>query len=157
MKKILPILMAVVFSLNACKPATIEPVIKTPAASNETVTPHVIQIDKPIPIPTFSDTNPVRGNVYFDSAELLISESSPVQFTLMLKGNLPTPCDQLQVKASQPDAKNKISVDLYSTTQADKICSQLLEPFEKNFPLGSFPTGHYSLWVNGQKIAEFDA
>jgi len=25
-----------------------------------------------------------------------------------------------------------------------------------NFPLGSFPPGHYTLWVNGEKVAEFD-
>ena len=159
MKKLLPVLMVVVFSLNACKPVMNQPVTVTdqPTAFSKTATPQVIQIDEPSPIPTVLDLNSVRGNVYLDSTELLAKESSPKQFTLVLKGNLPTPCDQLQVKASQPDAENKVTVDVYSVTQPDKMCAQVLEPFEENFSLGSFPAGHYTLWVNGKKVAEFDA
>lgn len=98
-----------------------------------------------------------RGNVYLDSTELLTLESYPLQFTLALKGNLPTPCNQLRVSTSPPDSENKIVVDVYSVLSADTICTQALEPFEENVPLGSFPAGHYALWVNGQQIAEFDA
>jgi len=159
MKKLLPVLMVVVFSLNACKPALNKPVTVTdqPTAFSKTATPQVIQIDEPSPIPTVLDSKSVHGNVYLDSTELLAKESSPKQFTLVLKGNLPTPCDQLQVKASQPDAENKVTVDVYSVTQPDKMCAQVLEPFEENFSLGSFPAGHYTLWVKGKKVAEFDA
>lgn len=98
-----------------------------------------------------------RGNVYLDSTDLLTMESYPLQFMLALKGSLPTPCHQLRVFANHPDAENKIIVDVYSVTQADTMCAQVLQPFEVNFPLGSFPAGHYTLWVNGQLIAEFDA
>jgi hypothetical protein len=156
MKKILPILMTVVFSLSACapvvsKPDMDEPVINETTALSKTATPQVNE-----PVPDSANPNLVRGNVFLDSAELLTKESSPFQFTLVLKGNLPTPCDQLQVEASSPDSENKIFVDMYSVTEADKMCSQVLEPFEENFPLGSFPAGHYTIWVNGEQIAEFD-
>jgi hypothetical protein len=159
MEKLLPVLMVVVFSLNACKPALNKPVTVTdqPTAFSKTATPQVTQIDEPSPPPTVLDSNSVHGNVYLDSTELLTEESSPRQFTLALKGNLPTPCDQLQVEASQPDAKNRVIVDVYSLTQPDKMCAQVLESFEKKFSLGSFPAGHYTLWVNGKKVAEFDA
>jgi hypothetical protein len=70
---------------------------------------------------------------------------------------LPTPCNQLRGDISPPDSENKIVVDVYSVVEADAICAQVVEPFEENFPLGSFPAGHYTLWVNGELVAEFDA
>jgi len=96
----------------------------------------------PSPYPAGSD--PVRSNIDLDSAELLTMESYPLQFTLVLKGSLPTPCDQLQV-------------DVYSTPNPNEICIQVPEPFEVNHPLGSFPTGRYTLWLNGELIAEFQS
>jgi hypothetical protein len=104
-----------------------------------------------------ADSNPLRGNVYLDSTELLTLESFPLQFTLVFKGNLPTPCHQLHVEVSPPDSENRINVDAYSVVQTDMACVQVLEPFEQNLPLGSFPAGHYTLWANGELIAEFDA
>jgi hypothetical protein len=32
-----------------------------------------------------------------------------------------------------------------------------LEPFEANIGLGSFPSGYYSVRVNGEMIGEFDS
>ena len=150
-------LAVIAFTLSACGPGThvpptanIEP-SSTPQASRPT----------PSPIPsatsTPTDSNLVRGNVFLDSTELLTLESSPLQFTLALKGNLPTPCHQLRVDISPPDSENKVVVDVYSVVKADEICAQVVEPFEENVPLGSFPAGHYTLWVNGQKVAEFYA
>jgi hypothetical protein len=154
MKIILLALTVAVFTLSACAPATSKPAMNEPPATKESSTP---QAGEPSPASTLVDSNLVRGNVYLDSIELFTTESSPVQFTLVLKGNLPTPCDQLRVEASQPDAENKILLNVYSLSPADKMCAQVLKPFEENFPLGGFPTGHYTLWVNGQKTAEFDA
>jgi len=150
MKKIYLMLAVVIFMLTACAPATDEPVINKPTS---TTTP---QASDPRPTSTV-DPNLLRGNVYLDSMELLTLESYPLQFMLALKGNLPTPCNQLRVDVSPPDSENKILVDVYSVAQADMICAQMLQPFEENFPLGSFPAGHYTLWVNGKMIAEFDA
>jgi hypothetical protein len=153
MNKILFSLTAIFFILSACSPATQIP----PTANIETATPHV---SEPSPIPTFTtvptDVNLVRGNAFVDSAELLTLESSPLQFTLALKGNLPTPCNQLRVDVNPPDSDDKIIVDVYSVAKADEICAQVVEPFEENVPLGSFPAGHYSLWVNGELVTEFD-
>lgn len=154
MKKILFVLIVIIFTLSACEPATNVP----PTANIETATPHV---SEPSTIPTFTpvpmDENLVRGNAFIDSAELLILESSPLQFTLALKGSLPTPCNQLRVDISPPDSENKIVVDVYSVVNADEICAQVVEPFEENVPLGSFPAGHYTLWINGELVTEFDA
>ena len=147
MKQILFTLLVALFIIAACAPATLQPVV--------TDEPAATQPGGVTPSPT--DSKLLRGNVYLDSIELLTMESYPLQFTLMLEGNLPTPCHELKVTVSAPDAENKIIVDVYSLTSPDVICVQMLEPFVENFPLGSFPAGHYTLWVNGEQVSEFDS
>jgi hypothetical protein len=155
MKRILLPLILVILILDACSPAATEPAATPPTpdqpvSSDDTPAPQIAS-------PTPADSNLMRSNVYLDSADLLTLESYPLQFTLVLSGDLPTPCNQLRVDVSPPDAEKKINVDVYSVIQPDMACAQVLEPFEKNIPLGSFPTGHYTLWVNGELTAEFDA
>ncbi len=150
MKRIPFILISAIFILTACAPAAAE----TPPAGNDNTT---VPLDgSPHPNPTVNQ-NLKRGGVYLDSAELLTLESYPLQFTLALKGNLPTPCNHLKVDVNLPDAQNKIVVDVYSLVDPKTMCTQALQPFEENVPLGSFPSGHYTLWLNGKQIAEFDA
>jgi hypothetical protein len=108
-------------------------------------------------LPQRDDGNLTRGNVYIDRSELLIMESYPIQIALMLQGSLPTPCNKLRVIASPPDEQNRIQVDVYSVIDLEQICVQVLEPFEANTGLGSFPSGHYTVWVNGEMIGEFDS
>jgi hypothetical protein len=98
-----------------------------------------------------------RGEVFLDSSEVLVMESYPVQIMLTLKGSLPTPCHQLRIKTNPPDVKNRIQVEAYSVVDPAQICTQVLQPFEANLGLGSFPSGHYSVWVNGEMVGEFDA
>ena len=84
-------------------------------------------------------------------------ESYPVQIMLALKGSLPTPCNQLRVVDNPPDKQNRIQVEVYSVLDPEQMCAQVLEPFEANIGLGSFPRGHYSVWVNGEMVGEFDS
>ena len=122
-----------------------------------------VSSDDPLPpktddtIPRHGDDALLRGNVYLDSIDLLTMESYPLQFSLALTGSLPTPCHQLRVSVSPPGAENKILVDVYSLSSPDAICAQVLQPFSQTIPLGSFPSGHYTLWVNGEQVIEFDA
>jgi hypothetical protein len=73
----------------------------------------------------------------------------------VLQGALPTPCNQLRVIARSPDEQNRIQVDVYSVVDPSQVCAQVLEPLDANIGLGSFPTGHYSVWVNGEMVGEF--
>jgi hypothetical protein len=107
------------------------------------------------PVP--EDANLSRGQVYLNSTDLLIMESYPLQFSLSLKGDLPTPCNKLRVDVQKPDADGNIAVDVYSVVDPALACAQVLEPFEVNIPLGSFPPGHYKLSANRETVAEFDA
>ncbi len=158
-RKLLLFTLVVAF-LAACSgnpPATELPV--------NTPTPIMVEpTQRPLPgpinniyLPEPGDSNFSRGNVFIDSSDLLIMESFPVQIALVLRGNLPTPCNHLRVIANPPDEQNRIQVDVYSVIDPAETCIQVLEPFEANIMLGSFPSGHYSVWVNGEMVAEFDA
>jgi hypothetical protein len=106
--------------------------------------------------PQPGDADLTRGNVYINEASLIIRESFPPQVSLTLAGDLPTPCNQLRAEISPPEPENKIRVDVYSVIDPNRICVQVLEPFEESIDLGTFPTGHYTVWVNGEMAGEFD-
>lgn len=106
------------------------------------------------PKPEDKDLN--RGNVYLNETSLLIHESFPPQVSLSINGDLPTPCNQLRVAVGAPDPENKIMVDVYSVIDLNRVCTQVLKPFAESIDLGTFPTGHYTVWVNGEMAGEFD-
>ena len=108
-------------------------------------------------LPKPDDAFLTRGEAYIDSRDLLTMESYPLQFMLSLKGNTPSPCHQLRVLVNAPDAENKILVEAYSVSDPNKVCAQVLSPFEVNVPLGSFAPGYYILLINGEQAAEFEA
>jgi hypothetical protein len=107
--------------------------------------------------PKPGDEKLTRGNVYINEASLVIRESYPPRISLSISGDLPTPCNELRAEISPPNQENKIMVDVYSLVDPDKVCIQVLEPFQESIDLGTFPTGHYSVWVNGEMAGEFDA
>jgi hypothetical protein len=106
--------------------------------------------------PRPGDENLMLGNITINEASLVIRESYPPQISLSLRGDLPTPCNELRVKLGAPDQENNIMIDVYSLVNPDKACIQVLEPFEEFIDLGTFPSGHYSVWVNGEMAGEFD-
>lgn len=132
--------------LTACSP--------TVNTSSPTDPPNVISGDY---APQTGDPALTRAPVFLDSTDLLTMESFPLQFSLNIKGSLPTPCHQLRIANKQSDPQNQIHLDIYSVVDPNMVCAEVLEPFDVNFPLGSYPSGHYTLFINGTQIAEFDA
>ncbi len=118
------------------------------------VTPMTLDPLEPVE-PAPGDGNKVRAAAFIDSVQLLILESYPVQINLELNGSLPTPCHKLRVAVDPPDKENRIYVDVYSVVDADKICIQVIDPFATTIKLGSFPAGHYSVYVNDELVGEF--
>jgi hypothetical protein len=159
--KHLSILLIVLAVLVACAPAQTTPPSDATSIQNATpaqdATPAQGGGLAPIYTPRAGDDALQRGNAYIDSADILTMESYPLQFAVMLKGNLPTPCHELRVAYNQPDTENKIGLEVYSVADPNAVCAQMLQPFEQNIPLGSFPAGHYTVWVNGKQVGEFDA
>jgi hypothetical protein len=132
---------------SACAPAPDEAV-----SSDEPASPQTGEY-----APSPADGSLTRGTVFVDTSELLTLESYPLQFNLNITGNLPTPCHKLRIAVNTPDSDNNLHIDVYSVVDPGEICIQVLEPFSVNQPLGSFPQGHYRLWVNGEMVAEFQS
>lgn len=99
----------------------------------------------------------VEGNAYVNSAELLIMESFPVQVSLSLSGDLPTPCNQLTVDIAEPNAENQIMVKVYSLVDPAMTCIAMIEPFSAlvSLPVEDLADGTYEVWVNGTLVGEF--
>ena len=121
-----------------------------------------------LPVPTpVSGNNPfdpqpgdgrlARGDVEIVSTSILAVELFPPRFSLSLAYRLITPCHQLRVIVSQPDGHHRIHLEIFSIAPGDKPCSlmALRTPQQANISLGSFPTGDYTVWVNGHQVGEF--
>ncbi len=107
--------------------------------------------------PQPADASLTRGEVFIQEMGLLACESSPPQISLSLSGDLPTPCNQLRVQVNEAAENNKINVEAYSVIDPDMVCTQVLKPFQASIDLGTFPSGHYSVWVNDELAGEFDS
>ena len=139
----------------ATQPATIPPeapVTSPPQTDVSTMEP----MNNPF-APQPRDSALVRGNVLIEESGLLIRESYPPQISLGMSGNLPTPCHELRLEIETPDAQNKIEVSAYTVVDPNIMCTQVLKPFSERVDLGTFASGHYSVWVNDQPVGEFDS
>jgi len=155
-------ILLLIFLISACTPASEAPITATALPPDTAVTsppggtmPTNESPANPL-APKTGDENLTRGNVFIDEYGLMIRESFPPQISLAFSGNLPTPCHELRAVVSEPDEENKITADVYSVVDPDMICTQVLKPFQANLDLGIFPTGHYTVWINGEMAGEFD-
>ncbi|MFQ5943379.1 MAG: hypothetical protein ACE5JF_07490 [Anaerolineales bacterium] len=97
-----------------------------------------------------------HGPIYIDEAELILLESLPVQVELIIRGALPTPCASLEWSFEPPDEHGRIEVEAFSLQDPALDCIQVLGEMEKSLPLGSYSSGSYSVWLNGELVGEFD-
>ena len=161
MKYLIPYVICVVL-LAACGPSSIAATSTSApdspvSATDEPITnPAKEPSDMPY-VPKPEDVNLSRGNVFIEEQGLLIRESYPPQIALGISGNLPNPCHELRAVMSKPDAENKINVEVYTVVDPNMMCTEVLKPFSETIELGTFPSGHYSVWVNGEKVGEFDS
>ncbi|MBM4424463.1 MAG: hypothetical protein FJ030_13930 [Chloroflexi bacterium] len=134
-------------------PSPDEPISATPRPSDpEPLNP------QPLPFaPAPGDADLARGTAFVERAQIIIAESFPPQYFLSVAGSLPSPCHQLRVSVSPASGQSRITVDVYSVADPYAVCSQILQPFEVNVPLGSFAAGEYEVWVNGQPVGEIAA
>jgi hypothetical protein len=107
--------------------------------------------------PQASDSALMRGEVTIDSASLTVAETQPLQVILNFAYFQPTPCYQLRVEVGQPGAQNRIEISAYAVAEKDKACTMmaLATPLQASLALGSFPQGHYSVWLNGKQVGDF--
>jgi hypothetical protein len=105
--------------------------------------------------PQSGDGAMMRGEAEIVSASVLVDGSI---VSLQLAYRLPTPCYDLRVSSSGLDGQNKITLDVYGVAIKDHPCSlmALLTPLEASLTFASLPTGHYTVWVNGNQVGEFE-
>jgi hypothetical protein len=153
--KRLTLSIVLIFLVAGCVPvqATATPDPEQPVTSETPSPPAPANPYAPQP----EDEKLARAMAFLNSADLLTLESFPVQIMLILRGSLPTPCHALRVIVHQPDDNNNIDVEIYSVADPDAICAQVLQSFEASIPLGSFPTGYYTLSVNGERVGDFNS
>ena len=108
--------------------------------------------------PQPGDDQLTRSEVFMDLAasKLETTDAQPNEVSAVLAGSMPTPCHQLRIALKPADAENKINLEVYSVISPGTNCIQMIQPFQVIFPLGSFSSGHYSVFVNGQLLGEFD-
>ena len=152
MKKIL---LLTAFLLSACRSNTeilptetivVEPTI---VIVEETPTP-------PAYLPLPSDSRLTKAKAMIDSSSLIFTTGDLVQVELILNGHLPTPCHELRIHIPEPDAEGNIMVEIYSLTEPDIICEQVLRAFNETIILGVYPRGSYLVWINGGVVGNFD-
>ncbi|MGH8875019.1 MAG: hypothetical protein ACRDVM_07195 [Acidimicrobiia bacterium] len=139
MKRILPIV--VLLLLAACRAPSGEDV---PVSDNHPPSP--------------GSTIPpgwVEGQAFVDGAQLVVMESFPIQVAVAIEGSLPTPCHQAGWEVAT--VGERIDVRLFSVADPEAVCAQVLQPFQQSVPLGSFESGTFEVWLNGERVGDFSA
>jgi hypothetical protein len=106
-------------------------------------------------LPPSVEPGMLRAAVTPAQTEILLLETFPVQVRLSVAGDLPNPCAHLGWSVSPGDDQGRIEVALYADQPAGEACIQLLAPYAETIPLGTFESGSYGVFVNGQQVEEF--
>lgn len=107
----------------------------------------------PPPYPQPGDAHLREGPAFVEQATLTEREG---ELVLRLRGALPTPCHELRVAIAPPDAHNQVKVRVYSVVDPNRMCVQVLAPFEQEVSLHLAASGGYTVLVNDQAVP-FDA
>jgi hypothetical protein len=147
------ILMSILFTSCGAEPTPVLPQVLPPAA---TQAPQVSQGNNPY-VPQPGDEALVRGDVIIDSSTLTRMETMPPAILLNFSYFPPSPCHQLRAEVTPPNAENRIDVTVYGLAE-NKPCdlAAIATSLPASLDLGGFPTGHYSVWLNGAMVGEFD-
>ena len=108
--------------------------------------------------PQPGDEQLTRGEVTLDMdlSQLLTIPAEAGEEAVFLQGYLPTPCHQLRLGLSSPDTQNRINIEIYSVVDPQTICNMVVVPYQITVPLGQDLSGHYTVYVNGQVLGEFE-
>jgi hypothetical protein len=109
--------------------------------------------------PQPGDKNLTRDSVLLnmEDSQVVINSESPIQVSVQLSGSLSDPCHQLRVVVSLANANHEINLEVYSVYDSSLMCITVIKPFSVNIPLGTYPSGHYTVFVNGELLGEFSS
>lgn len=117
-------------------------------------------IAEPGPIGSIPEPRPPidgsdSGEVSITSADLLIMESFPIQVSLQVEGEKPTPCHE--VFWTVEDDGEKIEITMISQINSDQSCAQVIEPFTITVPLGRWAEQSRDVYLNGELAGSFES
>ena len=102
--------------------------------------------------PQAGDQKYTRGEVIIQESGILPSKEDTQVSALYISGTLPTPCHKLRVVVSEPDAQDVIQVEVYTVSDPNEMCIQVLEPFSAEVPLQGYVEGKTTVLVNGEPL-----
>jgi hypothetical protein len=107
--------------------------------------------------PQAGDVTLVTGPAYVETASSEVLMRTGEQPTaLHLVGNVPNPCYEVRVVVQPPDAQNKLMVEVYSVADAERICVEMLQPFDVTVALGTLAAGTYTVFINEQELGPLE-
>ena len=120
--------------------------------SQETETPEstaVAEATEPSEPTSTPLTDEVFGVANVESVEILILESFPVQINLIIQGNLPNGCAEIDRTVVEQEGNN-FDVAVTTVQEPGQVCTEALVPFEEIVPLDvlGLEAGTYTVTVN---------
>lgn len=108
--------------------------------------------------PQPGDDKLTKGDATVDmkASRVVTSATQAGSASVDLKGTMPDPCHQLRIVLTPADTQKNIKLDVYSVFDSKKACVTVIQPFEVIFPLGSFTTGQYSIYINGELLGKLN-
>ena len=103
------------------------------------------------------DEGKAQSSFFPDTIDLKPNAENSAFTDVIVTGSLPTPCHELRAYASPPDANMIVDVKIYSVADPDKVCTQVLSPYEGvAITLKDLPAGTYTVVVNSQPLGEIE-
>ena len=93
--------------------------------------------------------------VDWDASEVVVRESFPMQVAVILRGDVPSPCHEIQWEIADPNEDNEIHITVWSIVDPGANCASLIDAFEEQISVGNFEEHGYSVWVNEMQVGEF--
>jgi hypothetical protein len=134
-------------------PTTVSPDEPVDSGGDEPITDPLPPGEVPNPRPPIDGS--IDGEVWITGTDLLIMESFPIQVSLQVEGEKPTPCHEVFWTAE--DTGEAIEITMISQVNADQSCTQVIEPFMISVPLGSWAEESREVILNGENVGSFDS
>lgn len=132
---------------------TIDPDDPVDSGGDEPVTDPLPPGEVPNPRPPIPGST--DGEVTITGTDLLIMESFPIQVSLWVEGEKPTPCHEIFWTAE--DTGDAIEIMMISQVNPDQSCAQVIEPFAISVPLGSWADESRDVILNEVEVGSFDS
>ncbi len=107
------------------------------------------------PVDSLPPVGWIDGPFFVDGPDLLIMESFPIQVRLDVSGSVPTPCNEPFWRIT--DDGTTLSVDLFTATNPDFACTQVIAEQEVQIPLGSWAGESRTVLLNGEEVGAFES